>query len=59
MLAMEVKISQIFKTIRSRGVVLGDNGKRQEDHTETQLEGPRETTTIGTHKDFSGWNQNI
>lgn len=50
------KTSQNFKTTR-KGVVLGDNGKRLGDHTETQDEGLRETTTIGTRKDSSGWNK--
>lgn len=51
--AMEItarKISQISKATHSRGVILGNNGKRLEDHTETQVDGQREATTIGNHK---------
>lgn len=38
-------------------MALGDNGKRLGDHMETQVEDLRETTTIGTRKDSSGWNK--
>lgn len=48
--AIPQKIPQIFKTPCLRGIG---------EHMETQLEGLRETTTLGTLKDyFSRWNQN-
>lgn len=50
---------QIFKTIHLREVGEEEIGKSFGDHMETQPEGQKEATAIGTHDGFSGENPNI